>query len=284
MSNPIKLAEINPFVRHVHIFVPKSLSSLQPRTTCDARCFLVTRGELELLLSTSSVQIEAGQMILLPAGTCYGFSATDDAEVLGINFDYTQQGAHQKAPISPLMPDRFQDADLTERAVIEDCPELGRPFCVRNALGLLALAGEIEAEYSSDRALSEGILSAKMKLLILGAVESSHSDSKSSETVDRVISYLRAHCTEHITNLDVGRALNFHPNYLNRLIRSHTGKSLHAYLTHCRVNHAIRMLQTTSASISEIATASGFGDVQQFSKVFRQITGHTPGVFRKAFV
>ena len=284
MSNLVELENINPFVRYVHVFGTRRLQSTKPYAACDNRCFLVRRGAMELVLAEGLCRVEAGQLILIPAGCPYNFSVAEDTEVLGINFDYTQQGAKMRAPIVPVLADQLEREDLLEDVCISDYPELQKPLHLRNAVGLFTLAEELDAEYASARALSAGILSAKMKLLLMGVAECLHADSRACETVDRVIAFVRLHCTERISNHDVGQALSFHPNYLNRLMQRHTGKSLHAYLVHCRINHAIRLLQTTTLPIGEIAMSSGFGDVQQFSKIFRQSTGQTPGEFRKSFI
>ena len=284
MCNLVELEKINPFVRYVHVFGRRRLQSTKPYIACDNRCFFVRRGAMELVLEEGLCRVETGQMMLIPAGCSYNFSVTEDAEVLGINFDYTQQGSGMRAPIAPALADQFDRSDLLEEVCISDYFELQKPLHIRNAAGLFSLAEELDAEYASARAISTGILSAKMKLLLMGVAECLHADSRICGTVDRVIAFVRLHCIERISNHDVGQALNFHPNYLNRLMQRHTGKSLHAYLVHCRINHAIRLLQTTTLSIGEIAMSSGFGDIQQFSKIFRQSTGQTPGEFRKRFI
>lgn len=282
MKTEIKLEEINPFVRYVHTFGPKNYFGSCLHAPCDARCFLVRRGEVEIVMSQERYRLTEHQMLLVPAGCAYFYSDSPyDTEVLGINFDYTRQGAERKSPIAPIPSDRFREEDLPEQIVITDFSELQMPILVSNATGLLDLAEEIETEYAAARSLTDATLSAKMKLLIIGIVERIRSDRRASETVRAVISFIHLHCTEHISNLQIGQALNFHPNYLNRLMQHHTGKSLHAYLIHCRVLHAIRLLQTTTLSAGEVATSSGFGDLQQFSKIFRHITGHTPSEFRK---
>lgn len=71
--------------------------------------------------------------------------------------------------------------------------------------------------------------------------------------------------------------------YLSHVFKQVTGYSLKEYLTLCRISFACQQLtnKRPSLSIKEIAEASGFKDMSNFSRSFKQITGITPTEFRK---
>ena len=100
------------------------------------------------------------------------------------------------------------------------------------------------------------------------------------DTEYAILNYIQENYKRHISNSDIGRELNFHPNYLNRIMLIHTGKSLHKYLLNFRLTKALDLLQTTPMTVTEIAEETGFTDVQQFCKFFQAQTGSTPGSFR----
>ncbi len=278
----IKLEEINPFIRLVHVFGYQSSLYREFAVAVDNRCFFVRAGAIEIGFVEGSLRITSRQMVLIPAGYPYKFiSLSADAEVLGINFDYTRVAAHKKTQITPILLDRFTPEALAEGKCQIDQAALQSVLYLSNAARFSEIMESIEIEFKSGRVLSDAALSAKMKQFIVEVVDLKNSGGFSAETVKELLLYIRLHCTERISNEEIGQALRFHPNYLNRLIRQHTGKSLHAYLVHCRVLHAINLLQTTSLTIEEIAIASGFGDPQQFSKAFRREMGYTPSAFRK---
>ena len=85
---------------------------------------------------------------------------------------------------------------------------------------------------------------------------------------------------ENISNSDIGQALSFHPNYLNRLMIKHTGRSLHQYLLYYRLTKALDRLQSTSLSVAEIAEKSGFTDTGHFTKAFKKQFGASPKEMR----
>jgi len=57
--------------------------------------------------------------------------------------------------------------------------------------------------------------------------------------------------------------------------------ALHQYLTDRRLEHARRLLTTTSLTLTEIALQCGFGSSSHFSNRFRQQLGCTPSSLRK---
>ncbi|MDD4745594.1 MAG: helix-turn-helix transcriptional regulator, partial [Eubacteriales bacterium] len=54
-----------------------------------------------------------------------------------------------------------------------------------------------------------------------------------------------------------------------------------AYLTRVRIEQARELLLTTRMPVSEVAPACGFESPSYFSRIFRSLTGQTPGMFRR---
>ncbi|MAX33540.1 MAG: AraC family transcriptional regulator [Halomonadaceae bacterium] len=61
-----------------------------------------------------------------------------------------------------------------------------------------------------------------------------------------------------------------------------TGRSPHAWLVERRLAKAMTLLAETSASITEIALACGFGDTAHFSRTFSDRQGLSPRAWRQA--
>lgn len=55
------------------------------------------------------------------------------------------------------------------------------------------------------------------------------------------------------------------------------------YILKCRLNHARRLLEATTLSISEVAEQAGFKHARNFSTLFKNASGVTPSEFRKQF-
>lgn len=80
---------------------------------------------------------------------------------------------------------------------------------------------------------------------------------------------------------EVAAAAGISLNNLTLLFHTHENTTPRAFLEQRRLERACFLLSTTRQSISEVATASGFSNSNYFAKVFRRITGTSPGRYRE---
>ena len=62
------------------------------------------------------------------------------------------------------------------------------------------------------------------------------------------------------------------------------GVNFLTYLTNIRMEHAKKLLLSTSLSIAEVSEQSGYGDYRVFTKVFKKSEGITPSQYRRDFL
>lgn len=75
--------------------------------------------------------------------------------------------------------------------------------------------------------------------------------------------------------------LNISTVYLNEVVKNVTGMSTALYIKRETILHAKRMLINTELSVKEIANRLGFDDYAYFSRLFSQVVGISPIVFRQ---
>ncbi|MGA6119142.1 helix-turn-helix domain-containing protein [Sphingobacterium anhuiense] len=83
------------------------------------------------------------------------------------------------------------------------------------------------------------------------------------------------------TAQDFASELNVHVNYLNRSVKSTTGKPTTAHIAERITTEAKALLQHTDWSISEIAFGLGFEYPTYFNNYFKKMTGSVPKSLRK---
>jgi AraC family transcriptional regulator len=66
----------------------------------------------------------------------------------------------------------------------------------------------------------------------------------------------------------------------HRTFRSCFGVTPHAYVTVKRIEFAQVLMLTTNESLSQISLACGMTDQPHFTRIFRRLTGKTPGQWR----
>ena len=65
------------------------------------------------------------------------------------------------------------------------------------------------------------------------------------------------------------------------LFKQQFGRSPGEYVLHKKIRYSQELLRLGNLSVAEVAELSGFCDVYYFSRMFKKITGITPGEFRK---
>jgi len=82
---------------------------------------------------------------------------------------------------------------------------------------------------------------------------------------------------------DYAKKFAISPNYLNDLVKRHTGKSLKGIIKEKTIQKACVYLLHTSFSVKEISFMLNYNYPQYFNRDFKQAKGMTPFVYRKEY-
>jgi len=104
---------------------------------------------------------------------------------------------------------------------------------------------------------------------------------KSYRKVQQLLSYLNSNYAEKISSSEVEEMTDCNFDYINRIFKQLTHRTIFSYLNMVRINHAKELISTTNMKLSEIGQAVGFSDLYYFSKVFKKATGISPSTFAK---
>ena len=103
---------------------------------------------------------------------------------------------------------------------------------------------------------------------------------KQKRVVAETVTYLQENYQNHITLEELALQVFLSKDYLNRIFKESTGLPVNAFLQRLRIKEACRLLSTTALSVSEIASACGFGDSKAFYTAFKRQMELTPGQYR----
>jgi AraC family transcriptional regulator len=95
-----------------------------------------------------------------------------------------------------------------------------------------------------------------------------------------VIDRLHAEYRDRLTLAGLARAVGVHPQRLSRTFHRHTRMSVGEYVQQLRVRGAEARLRDLERTLAEIALEVGFADQSHMTRVFRRVTGRTPGATR----
>jgi AraC-like DNA-binding protein len=99
--------------------------------------------------------------------------------------------------------------------------------------------------------------------------------------VTKAIFFLNHHFRESVSRWKLSETVNASEDYLSRIFHHQMGIPLWDYLNRLRIGRSLGLLRSSGDSIAEIASRAGFQDQAYFCRVFRRVTGLTPGAFRK---
>lgn len=113
------------------------------------------------------------------------------------------------------------------------------------------------------------------------AMEEEAEPETGNEQFNALLQYMREHFSEHLQLKALAKAFYLNPNYCSELFNKKLGVSFSRYLNQLRIDQCCTLLRTSAKSAEEIAAQTGFTDSTHFHKVFKSMTGETPGQYRK---
>ena len=277
------LNEIVPFVRYFHTVEALSHFYKTPVIPYDHRIFFLRRGSCRIDLGGEEYTVSASDLVFIPSGKPYYLQGGDgELEMVAVNFDFFSDHAEQALPVPPDLQNLFRTEKQLECVTFSDAPELSDYLVLHKQSKLLEIFRHMEEEVAGQRLFFREHNSAFLKWILthLARTAQCGSDSSGQQLVEEVIALVRECYAQPITNAQIAAKLNYHPNYLNRVMLRYTNCTLHRYLVNYRFEQAMSLLMMTDLSVAEVAARSGFADVSHFSRLFRQKTGQSPGKFR----
>ena len=92
--------------------------------------------------------------------------------------------------------------------------------------------------------------------------------------------YLDQNYATRITLDELSKAFYINKYYLTRVFKEQYGQSITNYLTSLRITHAKQLLRFSDKTVEEIGLECGLGALHYFSRVFKEVEGVAPSVYR----
>jgi transcriptional regulator GlxA family with amidase domain len=103
------------------------------------------------------------------------------------------------------------------------------------------------------------------------------------EPILRTQDWLEEHHTEPVSIQELAQVANLEKRTFMRRFKRATGDSPLQYVQQLRISSAKHLLESTNQSFAEITWQLGYQDVSSFQRLFKQVTGLSPGDYRNKF-
>jgi AraC-like DNA-binding protein len=125
------------------------------------------------------------------------------------------------------------------------------------------------------------ISTAKTKSLSSFIYSKVYSDDE-GERMSNVMNHAISNFNKDITLNEVSNIANMSPNAFCRYFKQRTNKTFFQFLLEIRLEHASRLLlKSKDMTVSEISDDSGFKNISNFNRKFKEFHKVTPTSFRK---
>lgn len=99
--------------------------------------------------------------------------------------------------------------------------------------------------------------------------------------LDEIIAIIKKNYNTELTREGLATMIQMNPDYLGKMFKKHTGKSIKEYINEVRIDKACEAIVKTDLKIIEIAFSVGFESLTTFNRVFNMKTGESPTQYRK---
>lgn len=97
----------------------------------------------------------------------------------------------------------------------------------------------------------------------------------------KTVDYIKANYSEKITLDDIAKNVYISKSYLSRVFKDEMHCSITDYIHKVRISHSKLLLEDPALSLADVSNLAGFEDQSYFTKVFKSITGVSPGKYRE---
>jgi YesN/AraC family two-component response regulator len=104
--------------------------------------------------------------------------------------------------------------------------------------------------------------------------------NESIDKIENVCAFIKENYMHDLTRDELADSAGLNPDTFSRIFNQHTGKTLLDYINEIRIEEAKLRLAGTADPVTRICIDTGFENIRTFNRVFKKLTGVTPGEFR----
>lgn len=143
------------------------------------------------------------------------------------------------------------------------------------------ILGRVYREWVSGDELSQLVLESLIVEIACHLSRARKKGTRGPRWLELADDYLRSNFCSSFTLGEVAAEAGVHPAHLARAFRQRHGCAVGEYVRRLRVAYACERLRSDNPNLADLALAAGFANQAHFSRVFKSVTGLTPGQYRR---
>lgn len=273
MKNEYEIVAHNK-LRHIHFFLNK-ITYRTFHLHSDFELFCVMEGSGTINTGNTVLEIHSGDMVLINSNQAHEIDAGGSA-VTALILQFSNHLLREYYP-------NIQSLYFTRCDLCSLLPETEKTALWRTITGAASayINTDLFFELQCISAVSQVLLSLLHHIPYEILTEREYLQRKKiSQRMNRMISYLEENYQAPVRLRDVAELEQITPTYLSHFFSDNLGITFQEYLNNIRFEHAVRLLENTSLSLSDVAMASGFSELKYMTRMFERRLGGRPSEFR----
>jgi transcriptional regulator GlxA family with amidase domain len=176
--------------------------------------------------------------------------------------------------LMPFFARRFPDVDLrADRMVVESGAVITAGSAFAHADLMLAVVARLTSPSLSSLAASYLVLDSRPSQSRYMVMDHLRSFDPLLRTLEELVA---ANIGRQLPLEELARAAGTSPRTLARRVEAGVGMTPQRFVQRVRVAHAVNLLETSRASVEDVAVRVGYADAAAFRRIFRRHTGESP--------
>ena len=269
--------EIVPYrkIRHVHIFLI-NITYRNFHLHNDIEIFAVIAGRATVRRNSGTTVITPGSIVLINSNEAHEIDAAGGS-VTAIGLQLSSHFIRDYFP--QLHNTVFDTQEICSHLSGEQCRQLWS-YLIDASYNYIRPEELFELRCISDMCRLLELLIGNIPNNVINENEYL-ARKKISQRMSRLFSYIDANYQYPIRLAEVAETEGITPTHLSHFFTENFGISFQQYLSNIRFEHAVRLMDNQSMSISDIAAASGFSDLKYMTQMFVRRFGCKPKDFRE---
>ena len=226
---------LNPHVRHARRHVSRFVVRRGTSRCYDARLFYFENTEGTLTVEGVKYKVSNKIAVFLPPLTRYKISieVNDTTAVTVFNFDLTKEATHIISSLGTPTVSEFDESLAPVRTTVEglDAPIIKKTSRISSHISAAL------SNFADGKGAYLERASANLKLAILELYDDGVKEY--TPLCKSILAYVNEHLSDtNLTNYDIAAHFNYHPYYVNRIIKREVGVPLRSYIIDQRLDAA----------------------------------------------
>ena len=272
--------KLNLFVQAYELILERLGNYIPPHKWSNYRIGLIKKGSAEFNCGIYKFKARENTLLVIPPrviNSSSNWTADTKGYFLLFNLDFFLQS-------------HFPHKYLTNKKILQPCIQPHIQLSIKQADAVEEIFKIIVLEKEQNQPHNKELIALKIiELLILSErmylkVYDFPENRSTLDLVNKFANLVELHFSEERTVAFYASKLHIHANYLNAVIKSHTGITAKESIQNRVLLETKFLLHSTGLSVKEISNQMGFDDPNYFTTFFKREEGHSPLAYRASFI